>query len=211
MSKSRITGAQMFPIMIPGLGLTKRRPVLISWAKMPGGTSDYQIRTTAVSKPEKLQPFAVICRQLLLRNLSDSTICLTSRVHFSRFTRTVEFCESGLAKSSITVLDFLYVLKLLFLSGYILSLLYCYWYLLKKLKPKPGLSPIETPSIYLLLSVCGAIAHPVLLVDLLKMKAVLVQNNIAHAICSPNNYPKFWNGEILAEKLGDAISLSLCN
>ncbi|KAI5666158.1 hypothetical protein M9H77_16011 [Catharanthus roseus] len=34
-----------------------------------------------------------------------------------------------------------------------------------------------------------------------KMKAVLVQNKIAPAICSPEEYPKSWKGEILKEKL----------
>ncbi|KAI5677403.1 hypothetical protein M9H77_08353 [Catharanthus roseus] len=35
-----------------------------------------------------------------------------------------------------------------------------------------------------------------------KMKAVLVQNKIALAICSPEEYPESWTGEILKEKLG---------
>ncbi|KAI5673174.1 hypothetical protein M9H77_13538 [Catharanthus roseus] len=39
-----------------------------------------------------------------------------------------------------------------------------------------------------------------------KMKAVLVQNKIAPAICSPNKYPESWKGKILAEKFGDAHS-----
>ncbi|KAI5649628.1 hypothetical protein M9H77_35633 [Catharanthus roseus] len=39
-----------------------------------------------------------------------------------------------------------------------------------------------------------------------KMKAVLVQNKIVPAICSPEEYLKSWNGEILLEKLGDAHS-----
>ncbi|KAI5663192.1 hypothetical protein M9H77_22515 [Catharanthus roseus] len=34
-----------------------------------------------------------------------------------------------------------------------------------------------------------------------KMKAVLVQNKIAPAICSPEEYPESWKGEILKEKL----------
>ncbi|KAI5662679.1 hypothetical protein M9H77_22002 [Catharanthus roseus] len=34
-----------------------------------------------------------------------------------------------------------------------------------------------------------------------KMKAVLVQNKIAPIICSPEEYPESWNGEILKEKL----------
>ncbi|KAI5649007.1 hypothetical protein M9H77_35012 [Catharanthus roseus] len=34
-----------------------------------------------------------------------------------------------------------------------------------------------------------------------KMKAVLVQNKIAPAICSPKEYPESWKGEILKEKL----------
>ncbi|KAI5661892.1 hypothetical protein M9H77_21215 [Catharanthus roseus] len=38
------------------------------------------------------------------------------------------------------------------------------------------------------------------------MKAVLVQNKIALAICSPEKYPKSWKGEVLSEKLGDAHS-----
>ncbi|KAI5676448.1 hypothetical protein M9H77_07398 [Catharanthus roseus] len=37
-----------------------------------------------------------------------------------------------------------------------------------------------------------------------KMKAVLVQNKIAPAICSPEKYPESWKGEVLSEKLGDA-------
>ncbi|KAI5652507.1 hypothetical protein M9H77_29694 [Catharanthus roseus] len=44
-----------------------------------------------------------------------------------------------------------------------------------------------------------------------KMKAALVQNKIAPAICSPEEYPKSWKGEVLKEKLGDAhndLSLS---
>ncbi|KAI5652485.1 hypothetical protein M9H77_29672 [Catharanthus roseus] len=39
-----------------------------------------------------------------------------------------------------------------------------------------------------------------------KIKAILVQNKITPTICSPNKYPEFWKGEILAEKLGDAHS-----
>ncbi|KAI5652376.1 hypothetical protein M9H77_29563 [Catharanthus roseus] len=39
-----------------------------------------------------------------------------------------------------------------------------------------------------------------------KMKAILVQNKIASAICIPEKNPKSWKGEILAEKLGDAHS-----
>ncbi|KAI5675631.1 hypothetical protein M9H77_06581 [Catharanthus roseus] len=39
-----------------------------------------------------------------------------------------------------------------------------------------------------------------------KMKAVLVQNKIAPAICCPEEYPESWKGEILSEKLGDAHS-----
>ncbi|KAI5650750.1 hypothetical protein M9H77_36755 [Catharanthus roseus] len=39
-----------------------------------------------------------------------------------------------------------------------------------------------------------------------KMKAVLVQNKIASAICSPEEYPESWKGEVLKEKLGDAHS-----
>ncbi|KAI5659786.1 hypothetical protein M9H77_28579 [Catharanthus roseus] len=39
-----------------------------------------------------------------------------------------------------------------------------------------------------------------------KMKAVLVQNKIAPAICSPEEYPESWKGEVLKEKLGDAHS-----
>ncbi|KAI5666021.1 hypothetical protein M9H77_15874 [Catharanthus roseus] len=39
-----------------------------------------------------------------------------------------------------------------------------------------------------------------------KMKAVLVQNKIAPAICSPEKYPESWKGEILKEKIGDAHS-----
>ncbi|KAI5666628.1 hypothetical protein M9H77_16481 [Catharanthus roseus] len=39
-----------------------------------------------------------------------------------------------------------------------------------------------------------------------KMKAVLVQNKIAPAICSPEEYPESWKDEILKEKLGDAHS-----
>ncbi|KAI5656235.1 hypothetical protein M9H77_25028 [Catharanthus roseus] len=39
-----------------------------------------------------------------------------------------------------------------------------------------------------------------------KMKVVLVQNKIAPAICSPEEYPESWKGEILKEKLGDAHS-----
>ncbi|KAI5649211.1 hypothetical protein M9H77_35216 [Catharanthus roseus] len=35
-----------------------------------------------------------------------------------------------------------------------------------------------------------------------KMKAVLVQNKISPAICSPEEYPESWKGEILKEKLG---------
>ncbi|KAI5658298.1 hypothetical protein M9H77_27091 [Catharanthus roseus] len=35
-----------------------------------------------------------------------------------------------------------------------------------------------------------------------KMKAVLVQNKIAPAICSPEEYPESWKDEILKEKLG---------
>ncbi|KAI5682476.1 hypothetical protein M9H77_03704 [Catharanthus roseus] len=38
------------------------------------------------------------------------------------------------------------------------------------------------------------------------MKAVLVQNKIAPAICSPEKYPESWKGEVLFEKLGDAHS-----
>ncbi|KAI5676663.1 hypothetical protein M9H77_07613 [Catharanthus roseus] len=38
------------------------------------------------------------------------------------------------------------------------------------------------------------------------MKAVLVQNKIAPAICSPKGYPESWRGEVLTEKLGDAHS-----
>ncbi|KAI5642392.1 hypothetical protein M9H77_00181 [Catharanthus roseus] len=37
-----------------------------------------------------------------------------------------------------------------------------------------------------------------------KMKAVLVQNKIAPAICSPEEYPESWKDEVLQEKLGDA-------
>ncbi|KAI5677893.1 hypothetical protein M9H77_08843 [Catharanthus roseus] len=37
-----------------------------------------------------------------------------------------------------------------------------------------------------------------------KMKAVLVQNKIAPAICSPEKYPESWKGKVLSEKLGDA-------
>ncbi|KAI5666425.1 hypothetical protein M9H77_16278 [Catharanthus roseus] len=39
-----------------------------------------------------------------------------------------------------------------------------------------------------------------------KVKAVLVQNKIAPAICSLEEYPESWKGEILKEKLGDAHS-----
>ncbi|KAI5674208.1 hypothetical protein M9H77_14572 [Catharanthus roseus] len=39
-----------------------------------------------------------------------------------------------------------------------------------------------------------------------KMKAVFVQNKIAPTICSPEEYPESWKGEILKEKLGDAHS-----
>ncbi|KAI5658420.1 hypothetical protein M9H77_27213 [Catharanthus roseus] len=39
-----------------------------------------------------------------------------------------------------------------------------------------------------------------------KMKAVLVQNKIAPAICSPEEYPESWKGESPSEKLGDAHS-----
>ncbi|KAI5675503.1 hypothetical protein M9H77_06453 [Catharanthus roseus] len=39
-----------------------------------------------------------------------------------------------------------------------------------------------------------------------KMKVILVQNKIAPAICSPKEYPESWKGEILKEKLGDALS-----
>ncbi|KAI5666630.1 hypothetical protein M9H77_16483 [Catharanthus roseus] len=39
-----------------------------------------------------------------------------------------------------------------------------------------------------------------------KMKAVLVQNKIAPAICSLENYPESWKGEVLGEKLSDAHS-----
>ncbi|KAI5678153.1 hypothetical protein M9H77_09103 [Catharanthus roseus] len=39
-----------------------------------------------------------------------------------------------------------------------------------------------------------------------KIKAVLVQNKIAPAICSPEEYPESWKGETLKEKLGDAHS-----
>ncbi|KAI5678172.1 hypothetical protein M9H77_09122 [Catharanthus roseus] len=38
------------------------------------------------------------------------------------------------------------------------------------------------------------------------MKAVLVQNKTAPAICSPDKYPESWKGEVLSEKLGDAHS-----
>ncbi|KAI5677399.1 hypothetical protein M9H77_08349 [Catharanthus roseus] len=36
------------------------------------------------------------------------------------------------------------------------------------------------------------------------MKAVLVQNKIAPTICSLEEYPESWRGEVLMEKLGDA-------
>ncbi|KAI5661593.1 hypothetical protein M9H77_20916 [Catharanthus roseus] len=39
-----------------------------------------------------------------------------------------------------------------------------------------------------------------------KMKEVLVQNKIAPTICSPEEYPESWKGEVLTEKLGDAHS-----
>ncbi|KAI5668530.1 hypothetical protein M9H77_18383 [Catharanthus roseus] len=39
-----------------------------------------------------------------------------------------------------------------------------------------------------------------------KMKAILVQNKIFPAICSPKEYSESWKGEILKEKLGDAHS-----
>ncbi|KAI5658616.1 hypothetical protein M9H77_27409 [Catharanthus roseus] len=39
-----------------------------------------------------------------------------------------------------------------------------------------------------------------------KMKAVLIQNKIAPAICSPKEYQESWKGEIFSEKLGDAHS-----
>ncbi|KAI5676795.1 hypothetical protein M9H77_07745 [Catharanthus roseus] len=39
-----------------------------------------------------------------------------------------------------------------------------------------------------------------------KMKAILVQNKIAHAICNPDKYPESWKGKIFAKKLGDTHS-----
>ncbi|KAI5652997.1 hypothetical protein M9H77_30184 [Catharanthus roseus] len=46
------------------------------------------------------------------------------------------------------------------------------------------------------------------------MKAVLIQNKIAPAICRPAEYPESWTGETLAEKLSDAhccLTLHLTN
>ncbi|KAI5659465.1 hypothetical protein M9H77_28258 [Catharanthus roseus] len=40
----------------------------------------------------------------------------------------------------------------------------------------------------------------------LKVKAILVQNKIAPAICTLYKYPESWTGEILAKKLSDAHS-----
>ncbi|KAI5654532.1 hypothetical protein M9H77_31719 [Catharanthus roseus] len=39
-----------------------------------------------------------------------------------------------------------------------------------------------------------------------KMKAVLVQNKIAPAICNPEEYLESWKGKILKEKLGNSHS-----
>ncbi|KAI5675168.1 hypothetical protein M9H77_06118 [Catharanthus roseus] len=38
------------------------------------------------------------------------------------------------------------------------------------------------------------------------MKAVFGQNKIAPTICSPEEYPESWRGEVLTEKLDDAHS-----
>ncbi|KAI5668948.1 hypothetical protein M9H77_18801 [Catharanthus roseus] len=47
-----------------------------------------------------------------------------------------------------------------------------------------------------------------------KMKVVLVQNKIAPAICSPEEYSESWKGEVLKEKLekiSDYVAIILLN
>ncbi|KAI5678072.1 hypothetical protein M9H77_09022 [Catharanthus roseus] len=46
----------------------------------------------------------------------------------------------------------------------------------------------------------------ILKIEINKFDAVLIQNKITPANCSPEEYPESWTGEVLTEKLGDAHS-----